>query len=645
MKSVLRILTLIIIIAVLLLPVASLAMQENDNGIMKIYPVLEKGFEFEKLKGFDIKGYVQADETTNEKVLVGSTFENYGYHTFLNVNGINGNMDSPLVVDLEALDSLDPDNDYTDEEILQIAGYDKILAMQYTEVEGIGWQNIDGIDLRVSTQFINEGDQVQIIYDLKNTTNERATISLATAADVSIDGDDKATIERLEDGSGVKLWTNEGKSGKPVQFVFYGKNVPGTTAVDNLWIGEWDDGKHFINMFNDNSSVGKLEKTDSSFAYSWVNRIIEAGEEQKYTVLMQIGDIKKPNTGIFIDENKKFYYKDVRINGVITDDDLKDTVTIHYIVDGEEYSLAPISTNGSSENFVIDLTPLNLEPNSSHTIKVWATDSTNSNSNEEEKTFVIYRLYDPEIKLSTKEWAKSVSFKIIDSKNDKSVVDTYQYRFNSGTWVDCSKDTDIPVEGNGIVKIEVRIKGIDTNDFSSIVTDNAKIDNKKPSTTKPDAVATTNSITVTFKQTDSESGIDDTKTMYAIKKNGTWSDWQSEKTFTGLNIDTEYAIKTKTEDKVGNSSESEELTIKTSKETPKTEKDQQTADKEQQIIGKKQTTTEEKTQVIEKDTTTATGKLPQTGQISIISKVSLLGSILGLLLIAYKKIRMNNDIK
>ena len=535
----------IIMIIMLLIPIISIAITEIDNGIMKVY-ITTRGFEISELKGFDIKGYITNDETTNEKTLISSTFGNYGYHTFLNVNGLSGEMNSELK---------NVENGKTWKE--------KAQEMQYSEVEGEGVQTINGIKMKVSTQFINNGEQLQIVYDLENTTNSQATISLATASDVQIDGDDSATIERLEDGSGVRLWTKKGHSKKPVQFVFYGKDVPGTTSIDNLWIGHWGSGAQIRNMFVDNSDVEKIENQDSAFAYSWVNKTIKAGEKQKYTVLMEVGKINIPNTGITLDNNTKFYYKDVKINGQVIDKDLKDKITVHYVVDGREYTLPTMSTTGTSKDFTLDLTSLNLSAVTPHTLKVWATDSTNCDSNTEERTFTITYLKEPEVSLSTTEWAKNVTFNITDNINEQQWVDKYQYRLNEGAWVDCSKGTDIPINENGNVKVDVRIKGTYEGDYSNILTLNAKVDKIPPTTARPTATKTTCSIAVNLGQTDEHSGIDTSKTLYAIKKDGTWSEWQDNNTFTGLTHNTEYVVKTKATDRAGNTSESEELTVKT----------------------------------------------------------------------------------
>ena len=90
-----------------------------------------------------------------------------------------------------------------------------------------------------------------------------------------------------------------------------------------------------------------------------------------------------------------------------------------------------------------------------------------------------------------------------------------------------------------------------------------KIDKTAPTDVAPIATATTNSITATFKQTDSLSGINNSSIQYAIKDGNSWSAWQTSKTFTGLKINQTYTIKTKATDNAGNTQESKELSITT----------------------------------------------------------------------------------
>ena len=88
-------------------------------------------------------------------------------------------------------------------------------------------------------------------------------------------------------------------------------------------------------------------------------------------------------------------------------------------------------------------------------------------------------------------------------------------------------------------------------------------DNTPPTKTAPGATATVSSVTVTCKQTDNGTGIDESTIEYGIYKDGKWN-WQKDSTFTGLNSDMEYEVKTRVSDKGGNGpTESDSTKIKT----------------------------------------------------------------------------------
>lgn len=95
------------------------------------------------------------------------------------------------------------------------------------------------------------------------------------------------------------------------------------------------------------------------------------------------------------------------------------------------------------------------------------------------------------------------------------------------------------------------------------------IDNQLPSQTAPELTLkseeTYKTIIAESKQTDTLSGIDESKTKFAIRKKGqtTWSSWQTESMFTDLEDGTTYEIKSKSTDKAGNEQESEVSEIRT----------------------------------------------------------------------------------
>ena len=133
------------------------------------------------------------------------------------------------------------------------------------------------------------------------------------------------------------------------------------------------------------------------------------------------------------------------------------------------------------------------------------------------------------------------------------------YTVSGANLTNQTADNTISVEG----KYTATVTTYDNVDNSSTNSYNVKIDKTAPTTTAPTATSTTNGITVTFKQTDSLSGINASTKQYAIYKNGAWSAWQTSNEFTGVTYNTSYKVKTKVSDNAGNSSESTELSIST----------------------------------------------------------------------------------
>ena len=84
------------------------------------------------------------------------------------------------------------------------------------------------------------------------------------------------------------------------------------------------------------------------------------------------------------------------------------------------------------------------------------------------------------------------------------------------------------------------------------------LDNTAPNTTEPAATGTTNTVIVTFAQTDAHSGIDESTRQYSIKKtsDSSWGTWVTDNnvthTFTNLTLNTEYQVRTQVKDIAGN---------------------------------------------------------------------------------------------
>jgi len=515
----------ITVLVILALSSVSLAVTAADNGKLKVYTT-NSGYEGSWLKGFDIQGYVEGETEP-----ISSTFGDYGYHVFLNVNGKNGVMTGKL-------DNTDLDA--------------KLQNMLYKEVGGT--QVIDGINLGVQTSFVNNGEHIKITYTLKNTTSAAAKISLATTADVQIDGDDDATIKRLDNGNGILLYTLDGDiSERPVQFAFYGKGVSGTTAIDSLWIGGWY-GDYFEYMFDNNPTVTEVKDDDSAFAFAWLNRDIAAGATQTYSVLMEVGEMNMPTIELTTPDNATLYTDEAIIKGIVKDSDLIDTATIHYILDnGTEKTLAPIAMNGSAKNFAIDLTSLNLAAGSTHTIKVWATDGLDTKSNEEQITFKIKEMRAPVINLITEEWlGEKGEFKLTDTRNAPAKVAKYEYKIDNGAWITATLDTVyVALTETGTKTISARTVGV-SGEISDAVTKVIKLDKTKPSV----SIALDENNKFKLTGNDAESGIAKIEYLWsengdAVAANAVWAAYSAPLKYEGNSTGTIY-LWTKVTDKAGN---------------------------------------------------------------------------------------------
>ena len=76
--------------------------------------------------------------------------------------------------------------------------------------------NIYGVVLDLSAEPINNGNYFKIKYKVKNTNSSNVNISLAGLSDVQICQNDDATVERMSENTGLKLYDNE----QDVQFTF-----------------------------------------------------------------------------------------------------------------------------------------------------------------------------------------------------------------------------------------------------------------------------------------------------------------------------------------------------------------------------------------------------------------------------------------
>ena len=168
-------------------------------------------------------------------------------------------------------------------------------------------------------------------------------------------------------------------------------------------------------------------------------------------------------------------------------------------------------------------------------------------------------------------WTKENVFHTITTAGQD--IAKYQYSHDNQNWTDLptswtyskTKDNTATYVINWAGQWNFYVRGVELSGKTTPVANmfNLKIDKTAPTTIAPTTTNTTNSITATNKQTDSESGI--ASIQYQIKKNSdsTWGALQSGTTFGGLTQNTMYDVRTHTVDRAGNASDSAVTTAKT----------------------------------------------------------------------------------
>lgn len=359
------------------------AISDADNGTLKVYGKADKSSAFyeytgpESKYGFDVRGYV---DFGYGDVLIGSTYSNYGYHTFLNVDGQYGPMSDSMIdilqAEEDALEELYYDGAISSDEYYE--RYDVITekldtyednfnsyldAMSY-DCSGAVTQNIGGLNLSLTNSYAGGGKYVKIVYTVNNPTNTAKTFSLATASDVQINGDDSAALQMLPGGLGAKLISDDDS-----MFTVDGS----AGGVDSVWIGNWSD-NYFAYIFDDSEDDAIYDSGDSAICWSWTNRRINGGQTLTFSVLMEVGLNQGPSIRITTDEDNV----EATLDGFVSDPNLG-TVDIYYQFDnGEEQVIENIRVSGSEEAFSIPVP--DWACGSSHTARIWAVDDAGQSS-------------------------------------------------------------------------------------------------------------------------------------------------------------------------------------------------------------------------------------------------------------------------
>ena len=161
-------------------------------------------------------------------------------------------------------------------------------------------------------------------------------------------------------------------------------------------------------------------------------------------------------------------------------------------------------------------------------------------------------------------WAKQVIITITLRDSGKYSVLT------STDGTSFTEATRIVVEEN--TKVYAKLVNGDAEGELVEIAEVTNADNIPPTTTAPTTTVTANKITVTNKQEDTLSGLNNSKTRYRLLKDAAAEqvvvDWQASNTFTGLDSVTDYYVQTKSEDILGNTSFSKTTKATTQAITP-----------------------------------------------------------------------------
>ena len=127
-------------------------------------------------------------------------------------------------------------------------------------------KDVDGIIVKLTAEVPSANSEVvNIIYTVRNTTNEPKTFKLGSCGDTELAGNDEATISR--DGKTITMTsTSGGYQYKYSIGVFLSTGAP----FGRLWYGNWDGGSYKDHVFDDGHDSNYNQGTsDSAIAWSW----------------------------------------------------------------------------------------------------------------------------------------------------------------------------------------------------------------------------------------------------------------------------------------------------------------------------------------------------------------------------------------
>jgi hypothetical protein len=139
----------------------------------------------------------------------------------------------------------------------------------------------NGVDLIVLPEFVYDDGvpYLQLKHILHNANNYPVTgQKFGASADVMIHNNDYASLIQTDYGA----YMADSQVNPSLELMFIGKSGSNITPVDTLWLGEWDEGWHLENIYNDRRI--DVHGVDSAIAFSYQNIDLAPGERKEFIV-------------------------------------------------------------------------------------------------------------------------------------------------------------------------------------------------------------------------------------------------------------------------------------------------------------------------------------------------------------------------
>ncbi len=224
--------------------------------------------------------------------------------------------------------------------------------------------SVNGVDIQIKLSMVENGRAVRVDYIAQNNNSYSTTVKIGSSADTQVGNNDSAQV--VKSSTEIKMTDTNTSSST------YGAQFKLTGDFSTTWVGGYSSA--YSNMFTNGSSTSYTG--DSGLAFSW-QYTIAAGQtvtkscEFKVDSVLELGDCTvtadRANAQLLI--NAPYYYQSGKVQ------------ELYYAIDGSstfsKFDLtdtAGSNGNGCFENVTLDVSGLDWEDGSSHTISFYIKD-------------------------------------------------------------------------------------------------------------------------------------------------------------------------------------------------------------------------------------------------------------------------------